>query len=112
MASDNRGELPKELNKIDSIKNDEKSNKMVKVNNNSTKLKNNNINNATTAITVHSDSQNEKKTFCTNDVKKHISILCKFKFVGEQQKKVQCDSNERTYGRTYVDNAKYKTTTC
>ncbi|CAG9807373.1 unnamed protein product [Chironomus riparius] len=56
MESDKRGESIKELNKIDSVKNEE-------------------INKNINANRVRVDSQCEKQPFCTNDMKKNISIF-------------------------------------
>jgi len=65
MESDKRGESIKELNTIDSMKNEEIN-----------KIKNGN----NKAPRVRIDSQCEKQSFCSNDMKKHVSIFRKFKF--------------------------------
>lgn len=62
MESDKQGEL----NKIDTVKNEEK-------------LKD--INNGSHKIVIQNDLQNEKSSFCTNDMKKHVSILFILLFV-------------------------------
>lgn len=62
MESDKPGESSKEMYNIDLVKNEE-----------SNKNKNGN----STATRVRIDSQSEKQNFCTNDMKKNISIFCK-----------------------------------
>ena len=60
MESDKPEESIKELNKIDSVKNEE-------------------LNKNETVTRVRIDSQCEKQPFCTNDMKKNISIFCKYR---------------------------------
>lgn len=67
MESDKHGDLVKELNKIDPMRNEEKPKE---INN----LNSHKVYNPTT--TVQCDDS-EKKQICTNDLKKHASVLCK-----------------------------------
>lgn len=66
VASANHGELNKELNKIDIIKCDEKADVIYNENHTLGKSK-----------AENSENQVPNKIFCTKDLKKHVSILCK-----------------------------------